>query len=103
MTARAECGSLAGVLAHEAAYEPPCGWCVQAGRIAALVAEGIPTGLPAPPAKVTEEAPLGKYKPVTAHQASQHRATLLAELDERDQARVLQLVKPETGQSARAS
>jgi hypothetical protein len=38
---RAACGTVRGVLEHQAAREWPCGWCVHAERVARLSAERL--------------------------------------------------------------
>jgi hypothetical protein len=81
---RETCGTAAGILAHQRAGEAVCAFCTRAERIAAIEAEGIPRGLPAPPPKAAEPtAPIGGYRPVTDHQAAEHCAALLRELDDR--------------------
>ena len=40
-TFRETCGTLRGMLAHQAAGEAPCGWCAQAEQVARLTAEAL--------------------------------------------------------------
>lgn len=70
-TFREVCGTLRGMLAHQAAGESPCGWCAQAERAAHFAAEAR---RPVPPALV------GGFLPVTAEEASVNRAVLEAEV-----------------------
>jgi hypothetical protein len=66
---RPGCGALAGALAHVAAGEAPCGWCLRAEAVARLEAEGVPRRPPGglPPG------------PVTAAEAAANAAVLAAE------------------------
>ena len=71
-TYRDDCGSLRGMIAHQAAGEQPCGWCRQAETAARLAAEAVTwrpdaAGLPGP---------------VTGEQAAANRAALAAEAGE---------------------
>lgn len=70
-TFREVCGTLRGMLAHQAAGEAPCGWCAQAERAASLAAEAC---RPVPP------VPVGGFLPVTEEEASVNRAVLEAEV-----------------------
>ena len=72
-TFREVCGGLRGMLAHQAAGEDPCGWCLHAEQVARLAAEAL---RPAP-----REA-VGGWLPVTDEEASVHRAVLAAEVEE---------------------
>lgn len=68
-TFRETCGTLRGMLAHQAAGEAPCGWCAQAERAAALAAEA---------ARPQPAGPSGRFLPVTATEAEEHRRVLEA-------------------------
>jgi hypothetical protein len=71
VTFRETCGTLRGMLAHQAAGESPCGWCAQAEQAARLTAEAMH---PVPP------VPVGGFMPVTEEEASVNRAVLEAEV-----------------------
>lgn len=64
---RGGCGTLAGALAHVAAGERQCGWCLRAEAVARLEAEAVTT--------VPRAAP----GPVTAAEAALNAAVLAAE------------------------
>jgi hypothetical protein len=70
-TFREVCGTLRGMLAHQAAGESPCGWCAQAERAARLAAEAL---------QLTPPAPVGGFLPVTEEEASVHREVLETEV-----------------------
>lgn len=70
MTCRQSCGTLDGILAHQAADEPPCGFCAHAEAVARLAAEGVP------------ERPPDLFAPVTEAQAHANAVLLLAEEEE---------------------
>lgn len=72
MTYRESCGSVRGVLDHQAARERLCGFCAQAEAVARAAAEGVPERPPPRPDGLA---------PVTARQQSVHRNVLLAALD----------------------
>lgn len=67
-TIRETCGTLAGLLAHQAAGESPCGDCAHASHARRVAAEGVPSR---PPGSL--------LAPVTEAEASEHRAVLSAE------------------------
>lgn len=67
-TVRESCGTIRGVLAHQAAAEDWCGWCRYAERVASLAAERF----------ATAPAPDGFLPPVTAGDAEAHRLVLEA-------------------------
>ena len=94
-TYREVCGGLRGMLAHQAAGEEPCGWCLYAERAARLAAEGIPRRehQAERAASFTAEAscpqplePAGEFLPAAEVEAAERRAVLLAEVEafERD-------------------
>jgi hypothetical protein len=87
---RETCGTVAGVLAHRRGGETACGFCQQAEAVAAITAEGVPTGIPVPPAE--SASPIGTYRPVSDDQAAEHRAALLRALDAGKPARRLRAV-----------
>lgn len=66
---RETCGSVSGLLAHQAAGEKPCGTCAYADQVRRISAEGIPARPSSP-----------HCAPVTPQDAAQHRADLLAEV-----------------------
>ena len=75
------CGTLRGMIAHQAAGEAPCGWCRQAENTARLAAEGI-TWRPTPASTVIPHAATeDRLEPVTAAQAAVNAAVLAAELE----------------------
>jgi hypothetical protein len=56
---REGCGTVRGLLAHQAAREWPCGWCVHAEQAARLAGERmmpLPAAGPFPPVTVQEAA-----------------------------------------------
>lgn len=72
MTYRESCSTIRGVLDHQAAREPLCGFCAHAEAVARVSAESIPE---------RPQAVCGVLPPVTGRQASVHRNVLLAALD----------------------
>jgi hypothetical protein len=68
---RAECGTPAGIVAHEARGEAPCGFCAHAEQVARLSAEGIPSRLPRPQATIL---------PLEPASASEHARLLAREV-----------------------
>jgi hypothetical protein len=66
---RENCGSVRGALAHQAAGEWPCGWCVHAEQVARLTAERIA------PLPVAEG-----FVPVGDQEAAVNRAVLEREV-----------------------
>lgn len=40
-TYRESCGTVRGMIGHQAAGEEPCGWCVQAEAVARLASEAV--------------------------------------------------------------
>lgn len=73
VTYRESCGTARGAMAHQHAGERLCGWCAEAEAAARLRAEAYPSR----PARPGEEY----LAPVTAMQASIHRAALEEALD----------------------
>lgn len=71
MTYRESCATIRGVLDHQAAGEPLCGFCARAEAVARVIAEGVPER---PPALADD------VRPVTAREQSAHRNVLLAAL-----------------------
>lgn len=71
---RPSCGTLAGLLAHQAAGEKPCGTCAFEDGIRRLAAEGLPS----------RPTPAGWLPPVTRAQAAANAALLAAEAEEFD-------------------
>lgn len=65
---RPQCGTVRGALAHQAAGEPWCGWCVNAERTARLSAESLPS------------LPGKAYAPVGDQQGARNAALLDAEV-----------------------
>lgn len=68
VTYRESCGTARGAMAHQEAGERLCGWCAEAEALARLRAEAIPSRPPVPGSEL--------LAPVTARQASIHRAEL---------------------------
>ena len=90
-TFREVCGGLRGMLAHQAAGEAPCGWCLKAEQVARLTAEACrptPRDTWAPQGAVGALLPAAEEEtPVTEEQeAAERRAVLMAEVEtfERD-------------------
>jgi hypothetical protein len=75
---RDTCGSVAGILAHQAAGEPLCGWCSYAEQAHRIAAEGIPAR-PAAAAAIAA-------RPVSAEDAAMHLAVLQREVIRFDRA-----------------
>jgi len=73
VTYRESCSTVRGVLDHQAAREPLCGFCAHAEAVARISAEAVPE---------RPEAVSGVLPPVTERQASVNRNVLLAALDE---------------------
>lgn len=65
------CGTLRGMIAHQAAGERPCGWCVQAETAARLSAEAV----------TWRPSPAGAFEPVSAGRAAVNAAVLAAEVE----------------------
>lgn len=74
---RESCGTLAGLLAHQAAGEKPCGTCALEDAVRRITAEGVPT----------RPTPAGWLAPVTREQAALNRAELEGELDRIEETR----------------
>lgn len=72
MTYRESCSTIRGVLDHQAAREPLCGFCAHAEAVARLSAEAVPER---PPPRFDD------LRPVPARQQSVNRNILLAALD----------------------
>ena len=66
------CGTLRGMVAHQAAAEEPCGWCAHAETAARLSAESVTWHAPRP----------DPLKPVSPERAAVNRAVLAAEVEE---------------------
>lgn len=71
MTYRESCSTIRGVLDHQAAREPLCGFCAREEAIARLAAEAVPERPPAIP---------GDLRPFTAREQSVHRNVLATAL-----------------------
>ena len=71
---RVSCGSVAGLLDHQAAGERPCGTCAYADQVRRISAEGIPS----------RPAPAGWLPPVTREEAAQNAAVLFIEVGSYD-------------------
>jgi hypothetical protein len=76
MTYTELCGTARGALAHQAAGESPCGWCLVAAPAARSRSGGV-AGPPSP-APGTRTALMA---PVTPVQAAVNRAVLAAEVE----------------------
>jgi hypothetical protein len=88
---RAECGTLRGVLAHQANGEPWCGWCSYAEQAARIAAERL---VPPPPPVAMPAAGGGRLPWVTAAQAARNAAVLNAEVAAYEAGRPLRPVPP---------
>jgi hypothetical protein len=96
---RPSCGTLAGLLAHQAAGERPCGTCVYEDAVRRFAAEGLPC----------RPTPVGWLAPVTRAQAAENAALLLAEVEEFDRShrgggrRPLRVIRGGKGRRAKAA